>query len=84
MEEVRQQVIGLLKKKLGKPVDPSDSFADLQLDSLAMAELAYEIEQALGIRTDEEVLDCTTVEEFIQYAVRLKARQAPGASFSQP
>ncbi len=84
MEDVRQQVLGLLKKKAGKPVALSDSLADLQLDSLAMAELAYEIEQTLGIRTDEEVLDCNTVEEFINYAVRLKIRQTPGASFSQP
>lgn len=75
MEDIRQQVLGLVRKKTGKSVAPSDTFADLQLDSLAMAELAYEIEQALGIRTDEEVLDCNTVEEFIDYAIRLKARQ---------
>jgi acyl carrier protein len=78
MEEVREQVLGLVRKKTGKLVTPTDTFADLQLDSLSMAELAYEIEQALGIRTDEEVLDCNTVQEFIDYAIRLKSRQSGG------
>jgi acyl carrier protein len=74
MEEFRQQVLDLLSAKTGRPVSASDSFVELQVDSVAMAELAYEVEQLLGIRADEGVLDCETVDQLIVYAWQLKTR----------
>ncbi len=72
MEETRQKILSILAKKIGRPVQPGDSFATLQIDSLSMAELAYEIEQSFGVQTDEGVLDCDTVEDFIQYVISLQ------------
>jgi len=74
MEELRENVLDLVSRKVGRQVDPDDSFVALQLDSLAMAELAYEVEQLLGVKADSGVLDCDTVGEFIDYATELKGR----------
>jgi acyl carrier protein len=74
MEEIREKVLDLVSRKVGKPVKPDDSFGSLQLDSLAMAELAYEVEQLLSVKADSGVLDCETVGDFIDYAMELKSR----------
>jgi len=74
MEEIREQVLDLISRKVGKRVALDDSFVVLQLDSLAMAELAYEVEQYLGVKADSAVLECDTVRDFIDYATELKNR----------
>jgi acyl carrier protein len=74
MEEIREKVLDLISRKVGKRVALDDSFVVLQLDSLAMAELAYDVEQLLGVKADSGVLDCDTVGDFIEYATELKGR----------
>jgi len=74
MEEIREKMLDLISRKVGKRVALDDSFVALQLDSLSMAELAYEVEQYLGVKADSTVLECDTVREFIEYAAELKNR----------
>ncbi|MBM3998672.1 MAG: acyl carrier protein [Planctomycetes bacterium] len=80
MEDTRRTILGILERKTGKPVRPEDTFATLQIDSLLMAELAYEIEQAYGIHTGEGMLDCETVEDLARYIghVRQSSAEARG------
>jgi acyl carrier protein len=77
MEEFGEKILALISKKTGKPVTANDTFDSLQLDSVAMAELSYEVEQLVGVRADEGVLDCETVAELIDYVWELKKRHAP-------
>lgn len=74
MDDLCQQLLDMIRQKAGRDVVPTDSFDGLQLDSMAMAELACEVEQRLAIRTDEGVLECETVEQFVRYAWSLKCQ----------
>ncbi|MGI8982703.1 MAG: acyl carrier protein [Pirellulaceae bacterium] len=82
MDEVEATVLEALKAKAGSraPLTLADDLARLSIDSLAMAELALEIEQRLKIRLDEGVLEQRTVKDLVHYAQKLVEKQKPQTS----
>lgn len=46
----------MLKRKLGEPSDLNATFADMGFDSLDSVELAFFLEDQLGVEIDETVL----------------------------
>ncbi|MBC7854695.1 MAG: acyl carrier protein [Pirellulaceae bacterium] len=82
MDEVEATVLEALKAKAGPraPLTLADDLARLSIDSLAMAELALEIEQRLKIRLDEGVLEQRTVKDLVLYAQKLVEKQKPATS----
>ena len=80
MDEVEATVLDALKTKIGPRAQLTDDLARLSIDSLAMAELALEIEQRLKIRLDEGVLEQKTVNDLVHYAQKLVEKQKPAAS----
>jgi acyl carrier protein len=72
---VEQVILDLLRAKLGGQPRREDALGLLNVDSVALAELSLEIEQALHVRMDEGVLEAVTVGEMIDYVAELRGRQ---------
>jgi acyl carrier protein len=79
MDDVEATILEALKAKVGR-AELTDELARLSVDSLAMAELALEIEQRLKIRLDEGVLEQRTVNDLVHYAQKLVDKQKQAAS----
>ncbi len=73
MVSVEHTLLDLIQAKAGVRPQRADSFESLQIDSLAMAELTVEIENAFGIRIREDVMDVTSIAELIAYIERQMA-----------
>ena len=46
------------------------------IDSVAMAELTFELEKRFAIKIDDDILDVDSVDELVQYVVSIKASTA--------
>jgi acyl carrier protein len=74
MDDVEATILDALKAKVGGQPKRTDELAGLSIDSLAMAELALEVEQRLKVRLDEGVLEQRTVHDLIKYTQELVDR----------
>jgi acyl carrier protein len=72
-QETRTQILTYLKKICGGTPKGNDSLSLIGIDSVAMAELTFELEKRFAIRIDDDILDIDTVDELISYVV---ARQS--------
>ena len=72
-QAARTQIIDYLKVVCGGSPRGSDSLALIGIDSVAMAELTFELEKRFAIKIDDDILDVETVDELIQYVVARKA-----------
>lgn len=75
MTSVTSTLLDLVQKKTGTRPQPDDTFAAIQIDSLAMAELTVEIEKTFNIRIGEDVMDCTNLTDLVAYIERKSAAQ---------
>ena len=75
MEDVQATVLEAIASKAECRAQITDDIAKLSIDSLAMAELALEIEQRLKIRLNDEVLDQRTVKDLVSYVQALVDKQ---------
>jgi acyl carrier protein len=80
MDDVEATVLAALHAKVGSPAQLTDDLTRLSIDSLAMAELALEIEQRLKIRLDDGVLDQRTVKDLVCYAQSMVEKQKQATS----
>jgi acyl carrier protein len=69
LEVAESQIIAYLSKIVGGAPRPSDSLAVLGVDSVAMAELTFELEKRFGIQIDDDILDVDTIRELTQYVI---------------
>ncbi|MBU6174465.1 MAG: acyl carrier protein [Planctomycetes bacterium] len=69
LEVAESQIIAYLSKIVGGTPRPSDSLAVLGVDSVAMAELTFELEKRFGIQIDDDILDVDTIRELTQYVI---------------
>jgi acyl carrier protein len=67
VDDIKQQLLELVRCKTGVSAQPGDTLAALRIDSLAMAELTVEIEKLFQIRVEEDVLDVQTVDDLADY-----------------
>lgn len=67
LDSVATQVLALVQSKSHVPVQMDSSLNEIGIDSLAMAEILFEIETRFQIRADESVLDLQNVGEVVQY-----------------
>ena len=72
-QETKTQILTYLKKVCGGNPKGNDSLSLIGIDSVAMAELTFELEKRFAIRIDDDILDIDTVDELISYVV---ARQS--------
>jgi len=68
-------VCELLRQKFGINPKPGDRLAELEIDSLGMAELALELERKFQVRIDGSILDARTVGELARGIDRLKSKR---------
>lgn len=66
-DQVAEKVLTIVRAKTPGPVTPEATFDSLGLDSLAMAEVVFEIESAFQIRTDERLLNLRSIQEVTDY-----------------
>ena len=74
MDAVETEVLTKLRKLVEVDPKPSDSLALIGLDSVAMAELTFELEKSFKLRFDEDIVDVETVAELVEY-VRQKTQK---------
>jgi acyl carrier protein len=67
LDSVATQVLAMVQAKSHVPVQMDSSLNEIGIDSLAMAEVLFEIETRFQIRADESVLDLQNVGEVVQY-----------------
>lgn len=71
-QSIRLQIFEYLKKVCGGSPRGNDSLAMIGIDSVAMAELTFELEKRFAIKIDDDILDVDTVDELIQYVTTRK------------
>ena len=69
-DTVADKILAIVASKTTGRVTPEATFVSLGLDSLAMAEMVFEIETAFKIRTNDRLLDVRTIGEVIDYVLR--------------
>jgi acyl carrier protein len=73
IEETQAQVLDYLAKTVGGRPDLDDSLAMIGIDSVAMAEMTFELEKRFSIKIDDEILDVESVRQLVQYLHRRKS-----------
>jgi acyl carrier protein len=66
-EETQAQVIEYLSKLVGSRPHLDDSLAMIGIDSVAMAEMTFELEKRFAMKIDDEILDVESVRQLVQY-----------------
>jgi acyl carrier protein len=77
MDEVESVILSAMEAKIARRPKLSDDLLRVGIDSLAMAEIALEIEQRLGVRLNEGILDQETVGDLIKHVSQLRQKQTP-------
>jgi acyl carrier protein len=67
IEETQAQVMEYLTKVVGTQPHLEDSLAMIGIDSVAMAEMTFELEKRFGIKIDDEILDVESVRQLVEY-----------------
>ena len=67
---VAERIVEIVRAKSEQPVTLQSTFDELGIDSLAMAEVIFEIELAFKIRADDHLLDLRNLREVIDYVNR--------------
>jgi acyl carrier protein len=67
IEETQAQVMEYLTKVVGTKPHLEDSLAMIGIDSVAMAEMTFELEKRFGIKIDDEILDVESVRQLVEY-----------------
>ena len=85
-EAVADKVCSVVAAKTVGPVSVDSTFDSLGLDSLAMAEVVFEIESAFHITADaERLLDLRSIGEVSAYVLQeLKKVQTPQSRIERP
>ncbi len=71
-QSVQTQIVEYLRKVCGGSPQGNDSLAMIGIDSVAMAELTFELENRFAIKIDDDILDVDSVDELVQYVVARK------------
>jgi acyl carrier protein len=74
-EAIADKVRNIVAAKTNCPVVADSTFDSLGLDSLAMAEVIFEIESAFGIHADERLLDLRSIGDVIAFVVQEVSRE---------
>ncbi len=73
LQSTQTQIVDYLRKVCGGSPQGKDSLAMIGIDSVAMAELTFELEKRFSIKIDDDILDVDSVDELVQYVVTRKA-----------
>lgn len=68
-QSTKTQIVDYLRKVCGGSPKGDDSLAMIGIDSVAMAELTFELEKRFSIKIDDDILDVETVDELVQYVI---------------
>lgn len=66
-DSVEEGVLSKIHAVCGKMPSLTDTLAMLDIDSMRMAELTFDLERHFGIRMDDTIVDLETVGEIIEY-----------------
>ncbi len=72
IQSTQTQIIDYLRKVCGGSPQGNDSLAMIGIDSVAMAELTFELEKRFSIKIDDDILDVDSVDELVQYVIARK------------
>lgn len=72
---VADKVLAIVRSKTRSPVTLDSTFDALGLDSLAMAEMVFELETTFKIRTDDRLLEVRNLRQVVEYVMQATANQ---------
>ena len=70
MTATEQQLLQIISTNLGRPARATDTWAELGVDSLGMAEMMSEVERKFRVRLDERIFDIETVAAMAEFLDR--------------
>lgn len=73
LQSTRTQIIDYLRKVCGGSPQGNDSLAMIGIDSVAMAELTFELEKRFAIKIEDDILDVDSVDELVHYVIKRKS-----------
>lgn len=76
MDEVESVVVSAIAAKAEHQPKLTDELSRLSIDSLSMAEAAFEIEQKLHVKLGEGILDQRTVGDLVKHVQSLHQQQS--------
>ncbi len=79
MDDMRQMIADLIAAKTGKRPRNDQSWWELDIDSIAMAEMVHELEQRLSLRLNERVFETENIDELAALIEQLRESSAPKA-----
>jgi acyl carrier protein len=84
-QAIADKVREIVAAKTNCPVTTDSTFDSLGLDSLAMAEVVFEIESAFHIHADERLLDMRSLSEVTTYVSQeMRKEQSPRGRADRP
>lgn len=72
MNSIEAKILEIVAAKTERTPTVADTLDSLGIDSLAMAELIYEVESHFEIESDDDLLDLSTLQELCQYVIERK------------
>lgn len=75
MNSIEERILEIVGAKTDRPPTAADTLDGLGIDSLAMAELIYEIETDFNIESDDDLLELSTIQELCKYVSERRAAQ---------
>ena len=67
MKSHQAEILQIIASKTGSHPSLSDRIDQLEIDSLAMAEMIYDLESTFQVRTDDRLLELCTVQDLCDY-----------------
>jgi acyl carrier protein len=78
--QITERVLRIIRTRTPHEVTLDSTFDSVGLDSLAMAEIVFEIEHEFQIRTDDQLLDLQNMRQVVEYIAHRLQRATTTAS----
>lgn len=72
VDPILDRLLQIFRGKLGPLVQPDADFAEMEIDSLALAEISVVVEQEFHVRLSDRVLEVSTIRELAELIAELR------------
>ena len=72
VDPILDRLLEIFRGKLGPVAKPDADFAEMEIDSLALAEISVVVEQEFQVRLSDRVLEVGTIRELAELIAELR------------
>jgi acyl carrier protein len=84
MNDVQRKVLDTIQAKTGRIPSLEQTWWEMEVDSLTMAEITQELESLFEIHFDDRVLDTENVDDLVQLVDEIRASRREAESAEKP